>query len=148
MTSHVSDRVLAYCTSHNSVSALLAKDPSRSAASAAKEVFGKEAALIGDDAESQSSKESSSSQSSHRHLPSHDAERDLERALKCGNFGDKRPSDLFLKLWHDVLVTLDKDPMAGMVSPSLMGSTGVIPFTVIGVVEDVCRHMVGMMFAK
>ena len=44
-------------------------------------------------------------------------------------------------MYRDVLLTLDVDPMVGMTSPPLMGSSGVIPLTVIGPLPDICRHM-------
>lgn len=31
--------------------------------------------------------------------------------------------------------------MVGITSPSLMGSHGVIPLTIIGALPDICRHM-------
>ncbi|EPS95537.1 hypothetical protein FOMPIDRAFT_1132248 [Fomitopsis schrenkii] len=55
---------------------------------------------------------------------------DLDRAAECGRFGT-RPSDLFLKIYHDVLKTLDVDPWHGFVSPPLLGSRGVVPLTII-----------------
>ena len=67
---------------------------------------------------------------------------DLELALQCANFGPTRPSDLFLNIWHDSLHALDHDSLAGLVSPPLMGSSGVIPLTIIGPLPDICRHMV------
>ncbi|KAK8229092.1 hypothetical protein HDK77DRAFT_282760 [Phyllosticta capitalensis] len=66
---------------------------------------------------------------------------DLELALQCANFGPTRPSDLFLNIWHDSLHALDHDSLAGLVSPPLMGSSGVIPLTIIGPLPDICRHM-------
>ncbi|KAL8281037.1 hypothetical protein RQP46_006716 [Phenoliferia psychrophenolica] len=57
------------------------------------------------------------------------SQEDLDRAFKCGAF-TTRPSDLFLK-----------DPLAGMVSPSLMGATGVIPLTIVSVIPDIIAHM-------
>jgi len=68
-------------------------------------------------------------------------EADLQRALQCGRFGDTRPSELFLRAYHDVLLSLQHDPLAGVVSPSLIGSTGVVPLTVIGPLVDNARHM-------
>jgi hypothetical protein len=38
-----------------------------------------------------------------------------------------------LQMYHDALCTLDNNVAASMVSPSLMGSCGVIPLTVISV---------------
>jgi hypothetical protein len=51
-----------------------------------------------------------------------------------------------LRMFHDGLLALEHDPLAGVVSPSLMGSTGTMPLTVIGVVWDMARHMVGSIF--
>ncbi|KAL6303145.1 hypothetical protein BKA93DRAFT_789501 [Sparassis latifolia] len=64
---------------------------------------------------------------------------DLDRAAECGQFGT-RPSDLFLKIYHDVLLTLDVDPWAGVVSPPLLGSRGVIPLSIISVIPDIIQH--------
>lgn len=35
------------------------------------------------------------------------------------------------QLYHDALCTLNEDLGSGMVSPSLMGSNGVVPLTII-----------------
>lgn len=35
---------------------------------------------------------------------------------------------------------LDADPLAGLVSPSLLGSSGVIPLSIISVIPDIMRH--------
>ncbi|PGH16839.1 hypothetical protein AJ79_01483 [Helicocarpus griseus UAMH5409] len=66
---------------------------------------------------------------------------DLQQAYLCGKWGHRRPSDLFLQIYHDVLCTLDRNPMAGLTSPSLMGSSGVVPLTIIAPTPDICRHM-------
>ncbi len=66
---------------------------------------------------------------------------DLQRAYECGNFGPTRPSDLFLRCYHDALLSLEHDTLNGCVSPSLMGSYGVVPLTVIGSMVDINRHM-------
>lgn len=65
---------------------------------------------------------------------------DLQRAYECGRFGDTKPSELFLRAYHDMLLAVQHDPLAGVVSPSLMGSTGVVPLTVIGPLHDIARH--------
>ncbi|KAF4555289.1 Hypothetical protein D9617_2g052420 [Elsinoe fawcettii] len=70
---------------------------------------------------------------------------DLDKARSCGKWGDTKPSDLFLKVWHDALYCLDHDPLAGAVSPSLMGSTGTLPFTIIAPLPDITRHMSNLM---
>ncbi|PVH82189.1 hypothetical protein DL98DRAFT_570738 [Cadophora sp. DSE1049] len=125
----ISEKVYKLCTSKESVSALLAKDPTLSPGEAWKQLFG------GDEA---GDKESISTAKANRdnHTPE-----DLKRARECGNWGPTEPSELFLRLYHDALCTLDKSVSGCMVSPSLMGSCGVIPLTVISVVPDIMRHM-------
>lgn len=39
-------------------------------------------------------------------------------------------------MYNDALATLDEDPGYGMCSPSLMGSCGVMPLTIISVYVD------------
>jgi hypothetical protein len=36
------------------------------------------------------------------------------------------------------------DPLTDMISPSLMGSNGVLPITIIAPVPDICRHMANL----
>jgi len=43
-----------------------------------------------------------------------------------------------------VLSCLDADPLGGMVSPSLMGSYGTIPLTIIAPLADIFRHMANL----
>lgn len=64
---------------------------------------------------------------------------ELNIAEKFGRF-TSRPSDLFLKLFHNVLCTLKRDPLSGRVSPSLVGATGVIPLTIVSTIPDIMRH--------
>lgn len=64
---------------------------------------------------------------------------DLDRAAECGNFGS-RPSDLFLKIYCDVLATLETNPWAGVVSPPLLGSRGVVNLSIISVIPDIIQH--------
>lgn len=66
---------------------------------------------------------------------------ELEKARQCGKWGPQQPSDYFLQVYHDVLATLDADPLGGMVSPPLMGSYGTIPLTIIAPLADIVRHM-------
>ncbi|RAH72643.1 IQ calmodulin-binding motif protein [Aspergillus aculeatinus CBS 121060] len=66
---------------------------------------------------------------------------ELQKAAECGNWGNSQPSKLFLQIYHDALCALDKNPMAGVVSPPLMGSHGVVPLTIIAPLPDLCRHM-------
>ncbi|CEQ39387.1 SPOSA6832_00904 [Sporobolomyces salmonicolor] len=83
---------------------------------------------------------------------------DLDQACDCGKFGGTRPSELFLKngedlggtdvnpgdhhrqIYYEALCTLEKDPLVGLVSPSLMGSTGVIPLSIVSVIPDIIQH--------
>jgi len=66
-------------------------------------------------------------------------EDELNFAADFGRF-PSRPSDLFLKLFHNVLCTLKRDPMCGRISPSLIGTTGVIPLTIISTIPDIMQH--------
>jgi phosphatidylserine/phosphatidylglycerophosphate/cardiolipin synthase-like enzyme len=66
-------------------------------------------------------------------------EEELNTAAKFGRFIE-RPSELFLKLFHNVLCTLKRDPLCGCVSPSLIGTTGVIPLTIISTIPDIMQH--------
>lgn len=49
-----------------------------------------------------------------------------------------------IKLYHDALCTLDHRVSGAMVSPALMGSSGVIPLTIIAVVPEIMKHMANM----
>lgn len=83
---------------------------------------------------------------------------ELEKARACGNFGSTETSELFLKVgeylrrsfsrlihsiqvYHDALCSLEKNPMSGVVSPPLLGSTGVLPLTIVAPLPDLCRHL-------
>ena len=48
---------------------------------------------------------------------------------------------VILQIYHDSLCPLEKNPMAGVVSPPLMGSHGVLPLTIVAPLLDICRHM-------
>ncbi|KAJ6445430.1 phospholipase D Active site motif protein [Purpureocillium lavendulum] len=62
-------------------------------------------------------------------------------ALECGNWGPTTPSPLFLQAYADALACLDGgDPLCGVVSPPLMGSHGTIPLTAVAPLADVMRH--------
>jgi len=82
----ISEKVYKLCTSKESVSALLAKDPTLSPEEAWKQLFG------GDEA---GDKESISTAKANRdnHTPE-----DLKRARECGNWGPTEPSELFLRV--------------------------------------------------
>ncbi|KAI9758879.1 MAG: hypothetical protein M4579_002763 [Chaenotheca gracillima] len=123
----ISDYVYELCHAQETVSSALAKDPTRSPASAVEEFFG-------------NIKTPSIVESAH-HQKGPATPEDLQRAFECGRFGPTRPSDLFLRIFHDALCTLEGDPMVGMTSPPLLGSSGVIPLTILSVLPDICRHM-------
>ncbi|KAI7938156.1 hypothetical protein MJO28_015076 [Puccinia striiformis f. sp. tritici] len=51
-----------------------------------------------------------------------------------------RPSELFLKMFSDVLLCLDRDRLSGFVSPSLIATCGVMPLTILSTISDIMRH--------
>ncbi|CAF1565573.1 unnamed protein product, partial [Didymodactylos carnosus] len=55
-------------------------------------------------------------------------------------YPEQCPSELFLKILNDVFLVLEDDPLSGVVSPSLIASTGVIPYTVISTIPDIMEH--------
>src|SRR6266480_4486030 len=126
MATKISDKVYNWCTNPDSVSSELSKDPNLAPGTAAEGLYGKEATNV--------------SEKKHHKTYEYTLE-ELERAFQCGKFGDTKPSELFLRIYHDALLPLEQDPLMGVVSPSLMGSTGVIPLTIIGPLPDICRHM-------
>jgi hypothetical protein len=146
MHSTLSEKVLKWATSTPSVTSVLEKDPSKSPGAAAKELFGHDISL--GDSKSSSSNASNASSPNAALQHAHATDDEIEKARQCGNWGESQPSELFLRMFHAALLTLDHDPLAGMVSPSLIGSHGVIPLTVIGVVADICRHMVCSLCAQ
>jgi len=89
---HVSDRIVKLCTSGQSVSSLLAEDPTLTPGDAWDRLYGdwkrpksskgevEGEDLVGNDAQAPLSDE------------------DLERAASCGKWGPTRPSELFLKV--------------------------------------------------
>ncbi|KAH9934410.1 hypothetical protein B0H21DRAFT_825714 [Amylocystis lapponica] len=62
-----------------------------------------------------------------------------KKTAECGQFGT-RPSDLFLKIYYEVLSTLDDDPWAGVVSPPLIDSRGAVPLSIISIIPDIIQH--------
>lgn len=130
MAQRISDRVYELCRSPQSVSSLLAEDPSLSPGEAAKKLYHPDVVSI---SEGHPPKE---------RIPA--TEEELQRAYECGNFGPTRPSELFLRIFHDSLLPLEHDPLMGCCSPSLVGSCGVVPLTIIAPLPDICRHMVSL----
>lgn len=66
-------------------------------------------------------------------------EEDLEAASTFVKFPQK-PRELFLKMFHQVLKTVERDPMSGRVSPSLIGGSAVFPLTIISTIPDIMQH--------
>ncbi|KAJ7118728.1 hypothetical protein C8R44DRAFT_181495 [Mycena epipterygia] len=126
-------KVYELCTGTETVSSLVARDPELAPGDAWKKLY---AEHIG------GSKESIAAAREHRdaHTPE-----DLKKARECGKWGPTEPSELFLKLYHDALCTLDHNVASAMVSPPLMGSYGTMPLSVISVVPDIMRHMSNLM---
>ncbi|KAJ7771657.1 hypothetical protein B0H16DRAFT_191133 [Mycena metata] len=125
----ISPKVYDLCTSTETVSSLVAQDPHLPPGDAYKKLYGGHTA---------GPKESIAKAKEHREVHTAD---DLKRARDCGKWGPTQPSELFLKLYHDALCTLDHNVASAMVSPPLMGSCGTIPLSVISVVPDIMRHM-------
>ena len=125
----ISNNLFQLCTLDESVSSILCADPSLSPHEAWKKLYGHvktqhvdaESYRIGDHADEETKLA-------------------LERAEKCVRWGDERPSELFLKIFHDALGPVEKDIETAMVSPSLIGSSGVIPLTILSTVPDIVRH--------
>lgn len=82
----ISDKVYALCTSSESVSDLLAKDPTLAPEDAWKKLFGDNWA---------GEKESVSTAKANRDEITSE---DLKRARECGKWGPTEPSDLFLRV--------------------------------------------------
>ncbi|KAL8391829.1 hypothetical protein RB595_002146 [Gaeumannomyces hyphopodioides] len=132
-----SEEVLVMCTSAKSVSSLLAVEPGLAPKEAWKRLYSRE------DAAGRQPSTLTVPEGGGSALP---ADR-LAGAAMCGRWGSQRPSDLFLKMYHDALVSVDGHPERGVVSPSLMGSCGVLPLTIISTIPDIVRHMANLIVA-
>ncbi|KAK5462349.1 hypothetical protein LTR20_006299 [Exophiala xenobiotica] len=119
-------KVYELCQSGASVSSELAKDPTLSPHEAAKKLF---------------HVDSGDEKVSKKVTLGEERDEDLEQARACGNWGTAQPSKLFLRIFHDVLCTLERNPLVGVCSPSLLGSNGVCPLTIMAPIPDICRHM-------
>ncbi|KAF5627066.1 IQ calmodulin-binding motif [Fusarium sp. NRRL 52700] len=122
----VSQHVYDLCQVKETVSSVLANDPSQTPGNAIKKLYGHHEHALHHKISAKESTEKS--------------EDAIEAALKCGRWGPTTPSPLFLQAFADSLQCLDEDPMAGVVSPPLMGSHGTMPLTVIAPLADVMRH--------
>ncbi|OJD33510.1 iq calmodulin-binding motif protein [Diplodia corticola] len=130
MPESITPRLAALCHSSRSVSSLLAEDPTLAPDEAAKRLYSTHVVSVLDTTPPKNRRVATSEE--------------LDRALGCGKFGTVKPSELFLRIWHDALCTLDHDPLHGVVSPPLMGSSGILPLTVISALPDICRHMANL----
>lgn len=45
------------------------------------------------------------------------------------------------QVYYNALCSVEKNPMSGVISPPLSGSTGVLPLTIVAPLPDLCRHM-------
>lgn len=120
-------KVYTLCTSGQSISSEIATNPEKSIGDVGDKLYGSHNLKFID------------SPGPKKRNPA--SKEELERARQCGRFGDTDPSELFLRAFYDVLFTIELDPLNGLASPSMLGSTGVVPFTVIGTIHDVLRHM-------
>lgn len=127
MATTISDKVYNLCRAEATVSSEYARDPTQAPGEIAARLYGSEGVSVVEGKPPKSRTPASAEE--------------LERAYQCGRFGKTRPSELFLRVFHDALLTLEHDPLMGCVSPPLMGNRGVIPLTVIGSIVDICRHM-------
>lgn len=127
---HISDKLYAQCRSQTNISNELLKTPHEEIGDIAKRLYSSHI-LAEHETKPPQTREPATTQ-------------DLQRAFQCGRFGDTVPSELFLRAYHDILLSVQHDPLAGVVSPSLLGSTGVVPMTIIGPLIDNARHMSNM----
>ncbi|EAW14197.1 MmgE/PrpD family protein [Aspergillus clavatus NRRL 1] len=124
----VPDQVYRLCHRDETVSSELAKDPSQSPAKVFHKLY--HGHRLKDKVAAAKTRQATGDR--------HDG---LQKAYECGKWGTTRPSQLFLKIYHDALCTLEKNPMAAVVSPPLMGSHGVVPLTIVAPLPDLCRHI-------
>ncbi|KAF9344014.1 hypothetical protein BGX26_004918 [Mortierella sp. AD094] len=125
----VSENVLQLCQATETVSSVLAKDPTAAPGEVVKKLYGHHKKVFNYDPEKNRPAASAQAQ---------------EQALKCGRWGPTQPSSLFLQAYADALSCLEADPMSGLVSPPLMGSHGTVPLTVIAPLADIMRHCSNM----
>ncbi|CZT20811.1 related to IQ calmodulin-binding motif protein [Ramularia collo-cygni] len=120
-------RIEQLCRSDMSVSAKYAEYPRKSPGEIAEELFGSHhlSTIIAKPA----NEAGTTTQSR------------FDWARSCGRFQGTDPSELFLHAFHDALSCIDDDPLASCVSPSLCGTTGYVPLTIIAPLNDQLRHM-------
>lgn len=123
----ISDTLYQYAVSDKSVTSELAQNPKESPGQIVHRLFGH-------------SKHEAASDNTKPSTHEKGDEADLQRAFESGKWGKERPSNLFLKCYYNALRSLENQPMAGLVSPSLLGSSGVVPLTIVSTLPDINRH--------
>lgn len=126
----VSAKLYELCTSRSSITAELCKSPREAPGDIARRLYDTDHLRIVDTPIPKTHQRASPEE--------------LQRALQCGDFNGRQPGELFSRAFNDVLGTLEADSLASCVSPSLVGTTGVIPVAIIGPLMDVARHMSNM----
>ncbi|CAH0051804.1 unnamed protein product [Clonostachys solani] len=127
----VSQYVYDLCHAGATVSSELAKNPSDTPEKIIERLYGSQKP------HTPRHPSSSSSDNGDKEDASRDA---LQRAYECGQWPRDKPSRLFLRAFADSLACLDANPLAGMVSPPLMGSSGVVPLTIIAPLVSLMHH--------
>ncbi|CAH7672639.1 hypothetical protein BY996DRAFT_4581352 [Phakopsora pachyrhizi] len=74
----------------------------------------------------------------------------IERAYRSGRWSSDhhqnqsssppRPGQLFLKIFSDVLLCLERNQLSGLVSPPLIACSCVIPLTILSVIPHIMQH--------
>ncbi|KAI0685630.1 hypothetical protein BC835DRAFT_1383153 [Cytidiella melzeri] len=120
-----SDAIYKLFTGGKTVTAAMEEDPKQAIDKVAEKVFPEKAKTA----------------TKSKHMRVHDSytKEELDRAAECGKF-PYRPSDLFLKMYVDVLDTLEHGPLKNMCSPPLMASSGVIPMSIVSLIPDIMRY--------
>ncbi|KAM0277118.1 hypothetical protein ACHAQH_006062 [Verticillium albo-atrum] len=128
----IGDELVRYCTAYESVTLLLAGDPSLTPGDAWKRLYGSKAKQRG-------RKEIEVNGAS----PAPEKLKGLERIAACGKWGGTKPSELFLRMYGAALESIDGDLEQAVVSPSLMGGCGTVPLTIMSTrsIPDIVRHM-------
>ncbi|MCJ1309901.1 hypothetical protein MMC25_003562 [Agyrium rufum] len=122
----VSHKVLNLCQGKTTVSSELARDPTLAPGKVAKQLYGEE---IG-------------GHEVHKKFELSDASAEDQENFRVENGTIHDPVIFSSKsIYHDMLCTLEGDPMVGITSPPLMGSSGVVPLGIIAPLPDICRHI-------
>ncbi|KAI0200028.1 phospholipase D/nuclease [Astrocystis sublimbata] len=125
----ITDRLYRWCHCEDSVSSILAANADLTPAQAWDKLFESD------------KKDITNSENARKATAEPATDEKLRRTRECGKWGPGQPSELFTRMYHDALCTLEDDPKRGVVSPCLMGSSGTVPLTIISVLPDIVRHM-------